>query len=602
VQYSPPKRKDLYHHEARTARKARYIIGGLQVLSGVTALLGIRLYFADWIAGLPLWANLGITLGIGLLLVAPAEMGIREAWSYVFRSALHRFHRGLNLYSLLLMLGVAIALTAYSFFLSQYATRNSLKRVAPTVALKQTQGVTEQYQAEIDRLARDYQQQRGDIRQRYEELIAAERSYFDNLLAANSAEIKRYEEKGQRSGQVYTTRIQQLETSSLQLKTELAGNVKALKEQENQELADLEDWKKQAERAALQEKSSTRKRIEDRNDSLLREQQNFATIFSTLLARFAAWSVVLVILFTGFLEIFYFKTGVQRLYREDELRSSVVVDLLLYPYVYMSRHLAHFVRGRYRQLPDVQPSPGMEELFRKREEQDRRSEAEDRWEMVQEYAERHRYRQDRHRSTEGPSQDNVPKADLKEEEMSLGSIFRFAADEQKDEDMPKQNDGQRERKTTSRSKGTGSWTDPTLFGEGHEEELPTAQHQPPPRHSPSTEQENRVDLNSIRFGGHTTPEETYTAADSDVEEELSRPMIKHIDKHTGDIQHYDMDDLDAIIEELVYELEVAAESYQESGSPADMARFNELQEQLGYWQKRKVELSQKMRHYPGYEA
>ena len=232
VHISPPKNKDLFYHEAQTARKARYIIGGLQLLSGATALIGLRIYFDEWLSDMHWGLQYLIMAGIALVLVAPGEMGIRETWAYLFRALLNRFNKGLDLFSIILMCCVAISLTGYSFYLSQYATRNSLKRVAPTVELQDTREVSEAYEAEMGRIARDYATRRNDINTRYDELVQAEQNFYTNQITANEAKIDQYKKREWSTGQRYTSRINGLESKNLELETKLAESVKELKQKQ----------------------------------------------------------------------------------------------------------------------------------------------------------------------------------------------------------------------------------------------------------------------------------------------------------------------------------------------------------------------------------
>ena len=365
ISVSPPKNKDLFYHEAQTARKARYIISGLQLLSGATALIGIRLYFSDWLNDMSIPMQYLVMAIIAFVLVAPGEMGIRETWAYLFRAVLNRYNKGLNLFSLILMGFVALFLTSYSFYLSQHATKSSMQRAAPKVELTDTKDISQSFNQEVRRISKDYETQKSDINKRYQDLINAENDYYDNVVQGNEAEIDRLRKKGWATGQRFTTKINALETKNRNLETKRSENIKLLKEKQNAELASVESWRRSAESEAKEEKMATKSDINTRNQEIVDENKAFAAMFSTLIARFAAWSVILVILFTGYLEIFYYKTGIKRVvqFKSTDFQSPVLLELLVFPYVYASRYMTNFVRQRYSTLPDIVPAPGTENLI-----------------------------------------------------------------------------------------------------------------------------------------------------------------------------------------------------------------------------------------------
>lgn len=620
VHISPPKNKDLFYHEAQTARKARYIIGGLQLLSGATALIGLRIYFDEWLSDMHWGLQYLIMAGIALVLVAPGEMGIRETWAYLFRALLNRFNKGLDLFSIILMCCVAISLTGYSFYLSQYATRNSLKRVAPTVELQDTREVSEAYEAEMGRIARDYATRRNDINTRYDELVQAEQNFYTNQITANEAKIDQYKKREWSTGQRYTSRINGLESKNLELETKLAESVKELKQKQNGELAAVETWRATAEQETREEKKTNKSTIVDRNQELEEENRAFANMFATLVARFAAWSVILVILFTGYLEVFYFKTGIKRVvkFRTTDFQAPVFVELLAFPYVYLSRHLANFVRSKYHTLPELMNAPGTEDLLAdsdfddytpqepppkkpmketvpeappNRKEEDRPEETADQGEELPtdppssresapenlefwlEELEREAGEQEPVDSPavasepepddsedEGPEPSETdqeapePEADLDEEP---GTLFYQAREQRKQE----RGEPARDARPSEKQAGKGTYTDTSDAFKNVEEQAPMS---------------SRVQ-------------------DLDFDQQADFGItIKHVDRRTGRISYFDANDLDAFLEEYQAKMDDAAEMYHDTGDPVYLASIEDARSGLSYWQGRRVELMQKM--------
>lgn len=629
VHISPPKNKDLFYHEAQTARKARYIIGGLQLLSGATALIGLRIYFDEWLADMnPVWQYL-IMAGIAIVLVAPGEMGIRETWAYLFRALLNRFNKGLDLFSILLMCCVAVFLTGYSFYLSQYATKNSLKRVAPTVELQDTREVSQAYEAEMSRIATDYATKRSDINTRYDDLVQAERDYYDNQITANEAKIDQYKKKEWSTGRRYTTRINSLESKNLALETQLAEAVKKLKENQNGELAALETWRATAEEEARAEKKNTKNSIVDRNQELEQENADFANMFATLVARFAAWSVILVILFTGYLEVFYYKTGIKRVvkFRTTDFQAPVLVELLAFPYVYMSRHLANFVRSKYRTLPDLVPAPGTEDLMMDDDFSD--------WQAVPSAMDSGAAQPRSKKNTANKSKssgeklstseanDTTKRTDaaedhlefwLEELENSQKTPETWDAEEidepffqpsqpvktkpSTDSEAPKNNDA---------DQGPPVEEEPgTLFYQAREQSRreQEAESYGEPAHDDATPRAPKSEKTSARFDisaaftssptDETNPEPG-SLDDLSFDQEADYQMtIKHVDRRTGQISYFDTHDLDAFLEEYQGKLDDAAEMFQDTGDPMYLAAIEDAKSGLSYWQGRKMELMQKM--------
>ena len=571
---SPPKNKNLFYHEAQTARKARYIISGLQLLSGATALIGIRIYFSDWLDDMNPIMQIGVMAIIAFVLVAPGEMGIRETWAYLFRAVLNRFNSGLNLFSLILMGFVAIFLTSYSFYLSQHATKNSMRRAAPKIQLADTKDVSASYNAEVKRLTQEYGSQRNDVNQRYQELIVAENEYYDNMIAGNEAEIDRLRKKGWATGTRFTTKMNALETKNRNLETKRSENLKNLKEKQNSELVALESWRRNSEDEAKSEKNTNKSNIQNQNEALVKENTDFANMFSTLIARFAAWSVILVILFTGYLEIFYYKTGIKRVvqFKSTDFQAPIFLELLVFPYVYFSRYLTNFVRKRYNKLPEIVPAPGTEDLV----DHDREDFAQD---FAQDFAPEFNARSQEQEPSAVKTKTNKNKDSVNHLRTELDSIFNAKGEaipsqkkprpKPKAEDPPKTN-------TTFFNQHRKPDQEPKAKSSGLSDDLAAIFNQS--RTQQNKQEEERTQLDDISFG----QEIDYNAS------------LKHVNRRTGQVQYLSMDDLDEKLERISSKMDDASEMYQDTGDPMYLAAIEECRSGLSYWQSRKVELHQRM--------
>lgn len=598
---SPPKNKNLFYHEAQTARKARYIISGLQLLSGSTALIGIRLYFSDWLNDMnPIMQYVTLAI-IAFVLVAPGEMGIRETWAYIFRAVLNRFNTGLNLFSLILMGFVAIFLTSYSFYLSQNATKSSMQRAAPKVELADTKEASSTYNEEVKRISKEYTNQRDDINKRYRDLITAENDYYDNMIQENEAEVEQLQRKGWATGQRYTTKINAIEKNNRELETKRAESIKALKEKQNAELTSIESWKRSSESEAKEEKNSTKENILSRNQEISDENKAFAQMFSTLIARFAAWSVILVILFTGYLEIFYYKTGIKRVvqFKSTDFQAPVFLELLVFPYVYFSRYLTNFVRSKYDKLPKVVPAPGTEDLMdwsSKPDEDDhfRPYDFEARSKKKKEKAESAPKKSwfgakkastdsagNTKKTTESPKQEPIF-----QNEQRASSTSGNNPNYQKTTEAPKQ--------TTNKQRNT--YQEQELF-ENNDYDFEHRQKDQEPRSSSDSASlsDSLAEIFKRTKENFTESAERTKLDDLSFNQEVDySATLKHVDRRTGNVQYLSMDDLEEKLEDLSSRMDDASEMYQDTGDPIYLASIEEYRNAIAYWQSRRVELHQKM--------
>lgn len=524
---------------------------------------------------------------IAFVLVAPGEMGIRETWAYLFRAVLNRYNKGLNLFSLFLMGIVAIFLTSYSFYLSQHATKSSMRRAAPKVELADTKEVSTSFNQEVQRISKDYTTQRDDINKRYRDLIMAENDYYDNMIQSNETEIDQLRRKGWATGQRYTTKINNLEKKNRELETKRAESLKSLKEKQNAELTSVEAWKRTAESEAKEEKQSTKADIQNRNQEIVEENQAFAQMFSSLIARFAAWSVILVILFTGYLEIFYYKTGIKRVvqFRSTDFQAPVFLELLVFPYVYFSRYLTNFVRSKYDKLPKVVPAPGTEDLV----DLDQTPE-EDQFRPY-DYETRAKHQQKRKEQQKSKVKEKAKKRKETKEESSE-TIFNFR-------ESDKEDTAQKSSEPTSGSFGSQeeqTYQQENLFENNDYDFEHRQKDQEPKSQSDAaslsdslaeifkrtnenfTESVDRTPLDDLSFG----QEVDYSAS------------LKHVDRRTGEVQYLSMDDLEEKLENLSARMDDASEMYQDTGDPIYLATIEECRNAMSYWQTRRVELHQKM--------
>ena len=593
ISVSPPKNKDLFYHEAQTARKARYIISGLQLLSGATALIGIRLYFSDWLNDMSIPMQYLVMAIIAFVLVAPGEMGIRETWAYLFRAVLNRYNKGLNLFSLILMGFVALFLTSYSFYLSQHATKSSMQRAAPKVVLTDTKDVSQSFNQEVRRISKDYETQKSDINKRYQDLINAENDYYDNLVQGNEAEVDGLRKKGWATGQRFTTKINALETKNRNLETKRSENIKLLKEKQNAELSSVESWRRSAESEAKEEKQATKSDIKNRNQEIVDENKAFAAMFSTLIARFAAWSVILVILFTGYLEIFYYKTGIKRVvkFKSTDFQSPVLLELLVFPYVYASRYLTNFVRQRYSKLPDIVPAPGTENLM-----EDQQQTSTDSGYSFEERQQK-RAKKNQQKAQRSAKQKEKKSSDEKNE----NTWFRNSTvSDQESKKEPARTSFQAAADPPPKAKAL-----PSFFTKEEvldDEDILAADQfdfhqkdQEPEANDASELSDSLAEIFKRSRENFSQEADRTSLDDLDFGQEIDyNATIKHVDRRSGHVEYFSMDDLDSKIGDISSKMDDASEMYQDTGDPIYLASIEEYRKSMEYWQTRRVELHQRM--------
>jgi hypothetical protein len=83
----------------------------------------------------------------------------------------------------------------------------------------------------------------------------------------------------------------------------------------------------------------------------------FAWIFSTLVSVVAALAVLFVFLLARFIELFYHRTGVERVVfaENEDISGGVIADVLRFPFVYFTRHTSAWIQERYAALPAPKP-------------------------------------------------------------------------------------------------------------------------------------------------------------------------------------------------------------------------------------------------------
>ena len=357
-------KQKLFNHEAPVAHKIRYIVAGLQLLSGITAFIGLRLYFSSYFEALPGAARFLILAAVGLLLVGPAEIGIRLTWSYIVRSILQKQYKGINAASLAVVALAAVALTCYSFILSQYATKRSVKAAAPDIETANVAPIDSTYLEALELIDQRHAEERAEIRDRHRERIEAERGRYTALIRTKEIEILNYQQREQSTGRKYTTRINRARSDIAQLTADQAAAVALIREQENTSLANLEARKAAQADNAIQDKQTDRNAAQLAANEATNENRELAAVFSSVVAGFAAWSVVLVVLFTAFLEMFYHKTGMERqtVLSNGDFQPAALLEIANFPAVYVRRHALNFFRTLYGRLPDLKLPPAPDKL------------------------------------------------------------------------------------------------------------------------------------------------------------------------------------------------------------------------------------------------
>lgn len=358
---SAPQSGEIFSHEAPTAKVLVGLAWFFLGVSALTVTAAWKVFLQEQLNALG-WVQWPVVILWGLLFVLPIEVMIFELSKYFWRSLVKGYHWGehagqFSTACVLLLLGVS-----YSFFMSQTVTKRAMLDAAPTEKLINTEEIERAYQDKVRAANNLYSDQAGDVEKRYGTLRKGVQVKYGARVDSLTNEHAMYTRKGEKR---YAWKLSTISRAMAAANTDEAKELEAIAAKEAGELEVLSKKRDAAIAEAAKTKAENLEIASRTTKGGNEDVAKFAAVFSTLVSWVAALSVVFVFMLARFIELFYHRTGMKRVVLSEnaDLYGSAVVDLVRFPFVYVTRHLSIFVDRAYKSLPPPPPPPAPEVIY-----------------------------------------------------------------------------------------------------------------------------------------------------------------------------------------------------------------------------------------------
>lgn len=347
-----PQQGDIYSHEAPTAKVLLGLTWFFILISAATVTAAWSVYLQD------LTASLGglkwpLLITWGLIFVLPIEVMIFELSKYFWRSIIKGYWKGIHAFqfvvaTILLLLGLA-----YSGFMSQTATKSAMVEAAPEQRTINTAELDQAYRQQTHSAASQFSENADATEKRYAAMEKAAAKEYGAKIDGLQSEYARYEAKGSK----YRYRVTQLSREIAAAETAKAKKLSDLAVAKSEEIAGFQAAKLSAENEAAKLRTTNLSILEAAGAGSNAAKAKFSRVFSTLISIVAAVAVLFVFFLACFIELFYHRTGIKRVVvaENEDVSGSVILDVVRFPFVATSRHLAAWIGRKYARLPDVTP-------------------------------------------------------------------------------------------------------------------------------------------------------------------------------------------------------------------------------------------------------
>jgi hypothetical protein len=362
---SKPVKEKEFQEEAPMYHMAARFKTSLMFVSGGTAFLGLAMYFWG-----PISQSIGIALGvvafglIAYLFVIPAEIGIAESGGYIARSVLTKKYKKADGIFSMVIVGLLLAgLLGYSFSFSLRATKDSVYLAGKEEKPFDPTTYDEALTTTLRQNAQTHRANRNDVEGRYRDLIQAERDRWEPKIAQAQRKVRHYQEQEEKTGRSYASMILKWQSEANKYRDQQAESVAAIEARKADELAGVDQAKQQADRTAHEQRDEAVDEAKAMYQAGNANNDRFASILAFILSRFAAFSVVLVVLIQVYIEIVDYRTERPRkvFFENADIQGSGFARLLSFPAVALSRWSGWLVRWLESILPDEAPpnTPGV---------------------------------------------------------------------------------------------------------------------------------------------------------------------------------------------------------------------------------------------------
>lgn len=358
---SVPQNNEIFTHEAPTAKVLIGLTWFFVAISAVTVTAAWNVFLDDLLKGVGAFRWVVLILW-ALVFVLPIEIMIFELSKYFWRSLIKGYHKGAHAgqfytAAILLLLGLF-----YSGFMSQKATRSAMINAAPKEQIVDASEVEAVFNDQVKVANEQYREEAEGIESRNKATKQAIERKYSARLDSLQNEYAFYSSKGEDR---YKNRLNNISRAMSAANLSKAKELEKLTLDESTALAALQSERSSAIDQAEELKATNliilRKKTEDGNGEL----SAFAAVFSGLISWVAALSVLFVFFLARFIELFYARTGVERVVLSEnaDLYGSAVFDIARFPFVWVSRHLSVIAAKAYSNLPSPPPPINPEILY-----------------------------------------------------------------------------------------------------------------------------------------------------------------------------------------------------------------------------------------------
>lgn len=347
-----PNQNDVYSHEAPTAKVLMGLTWFFILISAATVTAAWSVYLQDLTGQLGGW-KWPVLIVWGLIFVLPIEVMIFELSKYFWRSIIKGYWKGIHAFqfvvaTILLLLGLA-----YSGFMSQTATKSAMVEAAPEQRTINTEELDRAYRQQVGDAASQYSDNADATEKRYSAQEKAVTRKYGTRLDSLQTEYAFYDAKGQK----FAWKVRQISRAIQAAESAKSKELAALAMAKAGEIADFQAAKLSAENEAAKLRTTNLSILEAAGSGSNAAKAKFSRVFSTLISIVAAVAVLFVFFLACFIELFYHRTGIKRVVvaENEDVSGSVILDVIRFPFVATSRHLAAWIGRKYARLPDVTP-------------------------------------------------------------------------------------------------------------------------------------------------------------------------------------------------------------------------------------------------------
>lgn len=358
---SAPKNGDIYSHEAPTAKVLIGLTWFFVLISAVTVTAAWNVYLQDALAPLGAWRVPAVILW-GLCFVLPIEVMIFELSKYFWRSIIKGYWKGIHggqfwTAAVLLLLGLV-----YSAFMSQKATKAAMIEAAPEVQVINTSELDRTYKQQVSGAASQYAENAEAVEARYDGM---EKAVAQKYGAKIDGLQKDYEILDAKKNPANSKRLNGISRQILAAEKSKADELATLATAKNAELSEFQTAKLSAENSAAKIRQTNLSILEEKGAGSNAAKTKFTKVFSGLISGVAAMAVLFVFLLARFIELFYHRTGMSRVVvvENSDINGAVILDVIRFPFAYVSRNLADWISKKYAALPKPVPPPAPDAIY-----------------------------------------------------------------------------------------------------------------------------------------------------------------------------------------------------------------------------------------------